>query len=816
MFFFWQRGIQMRKDLPSFFRRGRYLCAFFLTLAVLLSVATSLLPKMVQAVTVVGGYQASVISLDYPRELAPGMVGQVTVQFQNIGATPWLKDGKNFVSLYRWDPRSKVELASAFARPSWETTKRPTRIPMPRVNPGGSIDLAFPVAAPSKPGIYREEFVLAAENLAWIAYSPFVIEVRVGSAGAVASPSPQPTTPTVSTPASGEWRAEVISKGGLAWQVDLNQTIDIRFLIKNTGTRTWKREGAGYVSLYSVDRQNKERNSPFAPSAGWLSRAQVVKMQEAQTAPGETATFLFPVRAPKVPGRYDESFSLAAEDMAWIAGSAITIPVTVPLTTDFIATAPPGTDFQTPITPGPIASGKYAATLLLRSATSIKVVGGARAEMTVGFKNVGTEIWGSRSIQLKSVRAVQGDESISLRDQSWNGATEAVSLLGATKPGEIAFASFAMRTPMRRGEYLAVFQLYGDTQPIEGGEVEIPITITTDANQVLPTPIASTPVTPRPTPTASPSSPSFPVLETAPLTGDVSTLPAEPIMRVGLFRTTDDQMQIRALQSSVIVQQNGSEVCRLAPGQSTTVRYDRVNRVYVLQGGACASQSTQWYVFRSEDGLAPMEISDFSRPVGWLPGANDNTFRAQLELRYTPATDAVWIINELPFEYYLRGIAETSDVSPQQFQRTLLTAARTYGLYHIQRGTKHANEFYHVDARYDQVYRGYGAEARSPNIVAGIEATRGQIVTYNGKIAITPYFSRSDGRTRSWGEVWYGGSQYPWLVGVPVPEDTGRTLWGHGVGMSASGALDMARAGKQYDTILKHFYTGIELRRAYK
>jgi peptidoglycan hydrolase-like amidase len=100
--------------------------------------------------------------------------------------------------------------------------------------------------------------------------------------------------------------------------------------------------------------------------------------------------------------------------------------------------------------------------------------------------------------------------------------------------------------------------------------------------------------------------------------------------------------------------------------------------------------------------------------------------------------------------------------------------------------------------------------------VAGIEATRGQIVTYNGKIAITPYFSRSDGRTRSWGEVWYGGSQYPWLVGVSVPEDNGRTLWGHGVGLSASGALDMARAGKQYDEILKHFYTGIELRRAYK
>jgi stage II sporulation protein D len=187
-----------------------------------------------------------------------------------------------------------------------------------------------------------------------------------------------------------------------------------------------------------------------------------------------------------------------------------------------------------------------------------------------------------------------------------------------------------------------------------------------------------------------------------------------------------------------------------------------------------------------------------------------------LELRYTPATDKVWVINELPIESYLKGIAETSNVSPQEYQRALLTGARTYAMYHVQRGTKHANEYYIVDATYDQVYRGYGAEARGSNIVAAVDATRGQIVTFDGKLAITPYYSRSDGRTRSWGEVWYGGSNYPWLVSVPVPWDVGRTLWGHGVGLSATGALAAANEGWTYDRILKHFYTGIELRRAYK
>ena len=50
-------------------------------------------------------------------------------------------------------------------------------------------------------------------------------------------------------------------------------------------------------------------------------------------------------------------------------------------------------------------------------------------------------------------------------------------------------------------------------------------------------------------------------------------------------------------------------------------------------------------------------------------------------------------------------------------------------------------------------------------------------------------------------------------------EETGETIgflatgggWGHGVGMSQTGAVGMAEKGKTYDEILKHFYRGIEL-----
>jgi len=54
----------------------------------------------------------------------------------------------------------------------------------------------------------------------------------------------------------------------------------------------------------------------------------------------------------------------------------------------------------------------------------------------------------------------------------------------------------------------------------------------------------------------------------------------------------------------------------------------------------------------------------------------------------------------------------------------------------------------------------------------------------------------------------YSGSQ------VTSYTFTGRG-WGHGVGMCQFGAYGMAKMGLKYDEILKHYYTGVELSKAY-
>lgn len=772
-----------------------------------------LFPSLVLAAA--SDYMGSVIAISAPSRLEVGKTSLVTVTLKNTGVATWKAAGASYTSLYHWDPVRKMETSSPFSTANWGTAKQPFKIDRD-VMPGESLTFSFSIKAPVVAGQYKEPFILTAENAAWIKQTAFILDLTVtGSQNALTSAPLVVSSAPVASPASNstEWAGEVVDKGGLEWQIETEDHGMVELAFKNTGSKTWTREGTSFISLYAVDPVlQKERQSVFKDQR-WLSASHPGALREVMVRTGEIGHVRFDLRAPKTGGTYKESFMLAAENVAWLSGTRVTLPIRVPSRGEFVATAPPD-DASTPVappspSPSTRPSGSYQALLLLRSGSSATLLGNGSQEFTFGFKNTGSSSWSSRGMSFSSLNPPKTGKAYSVRDPAWISATELASVSGTTKPGEIGFITFRVKAPSLKGSYSVRLRFMADGGDVEGGDVEIPVTVTQDG-YVEPDP------TPAPSAPSVQPSPSLPPLNAVPLTGDMSTLADEPIIRVGLFKTTDDQMVIRAKYVPVLVSQNGTLFCRLNTGEVATVHFDRVNKVYIISGAGCNGQSTNYFVFRAEDGISPMEIADFSRPLSWLPGANDNTFRAQLELRYTPSTNNVWVINTLPIEYYLKGIAETSNSSPAEFQRTLLVAARTYAMYHVQRSTKHADEFYTVDATYDQVYRGYGAEERDGNVVAAIDATRGQIVTYNSQLAITPYYSRSDGRTRAWGEVWYGGSRYPWLVSVSVPWDQGKTLWGHGVGMSASGALGMAREGKGYNEILTYFYPGTEIRRAYK
>ncbi len=297
----------------------------------------------------------------------------------------------------------------------------------------------------------------------------------------------------------------------------------------------------------------------------------------------------------------------------------------------------------------------------------------------------------------------------------------------------------------------------------------------------------------------------------------------EPTIRVGLFNTKSAQRLTSNTKYDVysgdrLILQN------LSARFVSTVSYNTKRSLYIISTSGITKflDKPIRFVPVSENGI--MTLFDFDNRARWNNSINYNQYRNIVEFNYSLNTGRLWIINELPISSYLKGLTETTNYSPVDYQKVIATAARTYALYHYNRGieydipdgsTKHANEHFHLDATYDQVYKGYVSESLLSRLNEAVDATKGIAVTYNKAIVVTPYFSRSDGRTRSWQEVWYGGDK-PWLQSVDVPEDKGETLWGHGVGMSAQAALEMVRDKLiNWEKVLKHFYTDINLQKIY-
>jgi stage II sporulation protein D len=126
----------------------------------------------------------------------------------------------------------------------------------------------------------------------------------------------------------------------------------------------------------------------------------------------------------------------------------------------------------------------------------------------------------------------------------------------------------------------------------------------------------------------------------------------------------------------------------------------------------------------------------------------------------------VQVVDRLGLEAYLRGVVSSEMPSnwPAEALEAQAVAARSYTLANLTKGR--AFDLY-GDTR-DQAYGGVAAESAGAS--AAIDATKGQVVLYQGKVADTLYSSTSGGRTASALESI--GSAVPYLVPVADPYDT--------------------------------------------
>ncbi len=130
-------------------------------------------------------------------------------------------------------------------------------------------------------------------------------------------------------------------------------------------------------------------------------------------------------------------------------------------------------------------------------------------------------------------------------------------------------------------------------------------------------------------------------------------------------------------------------------------------------------------------------------------------------------------VRRIPLERYVRGVvsAEVSPSWPAAALQAQAIASRTYAI------TAHAggSRFDVYSDTRSQVYRGKAAETPATN--AAVAATAGQIVTFEGKPAITYFFASSGGMTEDAQNGFPGSEPEPWLKAVTDPYEGVSSKW---------------------------------------
>lgn len=157
-------------------------------------------------------------------------------------------------------------------------------------------------------------------------------------------------------------------------------------------------------------------------------------------------------------------------------------------------------------------------------------------------------------------------------------------------------------------------------------------------------------------------------------------------------------------------------------------------------------------------------------PLVFSPGGQplklDRRYRGALQVSVVDGK--LQVVNVVGLEAYLYGVvpSEMPHTWAAEALKCQAIVARSYAL--AVRKISGSFDLY-PDTR-SQVYR--GADGEQPEASAAVDATAGQVVLYQGKVATTYFYSSSGGRTAAIQDVWPNAKPVPYLVSVADPYDT--------------------------------------------
>ncbi|HEV2076027.1 MAG TPA: SpoIID/LytB domain-containing protein [Thermoleophilaceae bacterium] len=195
------------------------------------------------------------------------------------------------------------------------------------------------------------------------------------------------------------------------------------------------------------------------------------------------------------------------------------------------------------------------------------------------------------------------------------------------------------------------------------------------------------------------------------------------------------------------------------PGRTHTVRAARSGKLVVrAEGAGRIGRFESPLKVRGEGAIVQLGGTALNEVTG-------GRYRGRMEFR-PGLSGGVTAINDVGIDDYVRGViaAEMPASWHQEALKAQAVAARSYAI----ATDKGSAIFDHYPDTRSQVYR--GVQAEEPSTDHATAATAREVVTYNGSVATTYFFSASGGHTENVENV-FGGSRVPYLRGVSDPHD---------------------------------------------
>jgi hypothetical protein len=519
--------------------------------------------------------------------------------------------------------------------------------------------------------------------------------------------------------------------------------------LKNTGNVTWKNGSTNGAILLGTQKP-QDRLSQLLEVNG----NRLAQLKESEVKPGGIGHFTVNITAPEKEGSLHEYFAPVIEGISWLAFKNSSIDIYV-----------------------------YDSLYLARlngTTGDLNFLPGEKRKITLNYVNLGGAIWKK-----------SGNDSLSFDLKPEKGLTITKKSLVQKQvlPGQTANLDVSITAPKTPGTYkIAVSPKLGSTKLSSANDyIYIKVASKVATGSVVSQ--AATNVAHAEQPVEDAVSKAGSMVQNIKV---ALSFKGSPIISAnGVFKVLND----------------GKEIARFAKDEKVSVTYGQ--NEYRIRSDKNYFAISNPPRFEPVNGSI-LRVDNYEHRPAWDTSYNDNEYRGSIQIyQYS---SALQVVNELPIEDYLKGLAEISATDPYEKVKSVIVLARTYAYFYANKAEKFPGAPYNLtdDPERSQKYLGYGFEKRNKTGVKAVADTIGKVITYNGVIIKTPYFSSDDGRTRSAQEVW-GWTNTPYLVSVDDPGCKGKTMQGHGVGLSGCGSLYLANQGKSYSEIIGYFFKGVKV-----